>query len=161
VLLEQPLHSVLDGDGAEGINYGATGRCVGSVAKLVTDQLIASDAFERLRQMTASRPVELVEICREFLTEARQTLAQLRNAFTLKQAEELRNRAHYLKGSSLIVGAIGVTRCCASLEAMGKNGNLSEAEAILDQLSAELQAVEQEYLKLLGPGVLPGKGPAA
>lgn len=152
---------MLDGDGAEGINYGATGRCVGSVAKLVTDKLIASDAFERLRQMTASRPVELVEICREFLSEAGKTLAQLRNAFTLKQAEELSNRAHYLKGSSLILGAIGVTRCCASLEAMGKMGNWSEAEAELEQLSAALQAVEQEYVKVLGPGVLPGRGPAA
>ncbi len=130
-------------------------------SQIVTDKLIASDAFERLRQMTASRPAELVEICREFLTEAGKTLAQLRNAFTLKQAEELRNRAHYLKGSSLIVGAIGVTRCCASLEAMGNKGKWSEAEAILDQLSAALQAVEQEYVKILGPGVLPGKGPAA
>jgi hypothetical protein len=44
---------------------------------------------------------------------------------------------------------------------MGKKGNWSEAEAMLDQLSAALQAVEQEYVKLLGPGVLPGKGPAA
>ena len=134
---------------------------MGSDIKLVTDKLIASDAFERLRQMTASRPAELVEICREFLSEAGKTLAQLRNAFTLKQAEELRNRAHYLKGSSLIVGATGVTRCCASLEAMGKKGDWSEAEAMLDQLSAALPAVEQEFVKILGPGVLPGKGPAA
>lgn len=130
---------------------------MGSVAKLVTDKLIASDAFERLRQMTASRPAELVEICREFLTEAGKTLAQLRNAFTLKQAEELRNRAHYLKGSSLIVGAVSVTQCCASLEAMGKTGDWSEAEAMLDQLSVALQAVEREYVKILGAGVLPGK----
>ena len=134
---------------------------MGSVAKLVTDKLKASDAFEQLRQMTASRPAELVEICREFLAEAGKTLAQLRNAFTLKQAEELRNRAHYLKGSSLIVGAVSVTRCCASLEAMGKTGDWSEAEAVLDQLSAALQAVEQEYVKILGAGVLPGKGPDA
>ena len=55
--------------------------------------------------MTASRPAELVELCREFLTEARLTLAQLRNTFTLKQSEELRNRAHYLKGSSMVMGA--------------------------------------------------------
>jgi HPt (histidine-containing phosphotransfer) domain-containing protein len=134
-------------------------RCVGSESK--TDKLMASDAFERLRQMTASRPAELVEICREFLTEASKTLAQLRNAFTLKQAEEWRNRAHYLKGSSLIVGASGVTRCCASLEAMGKEGNWSEAEARLDQLSVALAAVTQEYVKMLGSGVLPAKGPAA
>jgi hypothetical protein len=44
---------------------------------------------------------------------------------------------------------------------MGKMGNWSEAEAELEQLSAALQAVEQEYVKVLGPGVLPGRSPAA
>src|ERR1017187_8670150 len=111
--------------------------------------------------MTASRPAELVEICREFLAEARQTLAQLRNAFTLKQAEELRNRAHYLKGSSMIVGAAGVTQCCTSLEAIGKKGDLNEAEPVLEQLSATLEAVEQEFVKIVGPDVLPVEGSAA
>ena len=111
--------------------------------------------------MTAARPAELVEICREFLTEAQRTLAQLRNAFTLKQAEELRNRAHYLKGSSMIMGAVGVTQCCTSLEAMGKNGNLNEAGPVLDQLSTVLKAVEQEFAKILGPEVLPAEGSAA
>ena len=89
------------------------------------------------------------------------TLAQLRNTFTLKQSEELRNRAHYLKGSSMVMGAAEVTRCCASLEAMGKTGNVSGAEPVLDELAAALKAVEQEYAKILGPEVLPAKGPAA
>jgi HPt (histidine-containing phosphotransfer) domain-containing protein len=127
----------------------------------VTDNLISVDTFDRLRQMTAARPAELVEICHEFLTEAQRTLAQLRNAFTLKQAEELRNRAHYLKGSSMIVGAVGVTQCCTSLEAMGKKGNLNEAEPVLEQLSGALKAVEQEFVKILGPEVLPVEESAA
>lgn len=135
-------------------------RCVGSDTKIVTDNL-ASDAFERLQQATASRPAELVELCRDYLTEARQTLAQLRNAFTLKQADELRNRAHYLKGSSMVMGAIVVTQCCASLEAMGKTGDFSETERMLDQLSTALDAAEQEYVRRLGPDVLPAKGSAA
>jgi HPt (histidine-containing phosphotransfer) domain-containing protein len=127
----------------------------------VTDNLISVDTFNRLRQMTASRPAELVEICHEFLNEAQRTLAHLRNAFTLKQAEELRNRAHYLKGSSMIVGAVGVTQCCTSLEAMGKKGNLNEAEPVLEQLSGALKAVEQEFVKILGPEVLPVEESAA
>jgi HPt (histidine-containing phosphotransfer) domain-containing protein len=127
----------------------------------VTDNLISVDAFDRLRQMTAARPAELVEICHEFLMEAHRTLAQLRNAFTLKQAEELRDRAHYLKGSSMIVGAVGVTQCCTTLEAMGKKGNLNEAGPVLDQMSAVLKAVEQEFVKILGPEVLPVEGSAA
>ena len=134
---------------------------MGGDAKLVTDNPIASDVFERLRQATASRPAELVELCRDYLTEARQTLAQLRNAFTLKQANEFRNRAHYLKGSSMVMGAIVVTQCCAGLEAMGRNGDFSEARRMLNQLLAALDAVEQEYVNRLGPDVLPAKGPAA
>ena len=129
----------------------------GSDGKIVTDNLIASDAFERLRQATASRPAELVELCREYLTEARQTLAQLRKAFTLKHAEELRNRAHYLKGSSMVMGAIVVTQCCASLEAMGKTGDFSETERMLDQTATALDAVAKEYVNRLGPDALPAR----
>ena len=76
-------------------------------------------------------------------------------------AEELRNRAHYLKGSSLLLGAIVVTRCCTRLETMGKTGDLGEAGTMLDELSTALDAVEQEFVKRLGPGVLPTKGSAA
>ncbi|MGB8768339.1 MAG: Hpt domain-containing protein [Candidatus Korobacteraceae bacterium] len=127
----------------------------------MADSPISSETFERLLQATASRPAELVELCREYLVEAGQTLAQLRNAFTLKQAEEFRNRAHYLKGSSMIMGAIAVTQYCATLEAMGENGDITDAEHMLDQLSAALDAVAREYVKRLGPGVLPARGSAA
>jgi HPt (histidine-containing phosphotransfer) domain-containing protein len=133
----------------------------GSGTRIVTDNLIASDAFERLRDMLASSPEKIVELCREYLIEARQTLAQLRNAYTLKQADRMRNKAHYLKGSSLLLGAIVVTQCCTRLEEMGGNGDLTEAEQMLDQLSAALNAVEQEYVKILGPDVLPARGSAA
>jgi HPt (histidine-containing phosphotransfer) domain-containing protein len=126
----------------------------------VTDNLIASEVFERLQQMMASRPMELVELCRDYFTEARQTLAQLRNAVALKQAGELRNRSHYLKGSSMVIGAVGVTQCCASLEAMGKTGDFSDTGPMLDRLSVALDSVEQEFVKRLGPDVLPAKGSA-
>jgi HPt (histidine-containing phosphotransfer) domain-containing protein len=133
----------------------------GSGARIVTDNLIASDAFERLQDMLAASPAKMVELCREYLAEARQTLAQLRNAYTLKQADRMRNKAHYLKGSSLLLGAIVVTQCCTRLEEMGEKGDWTEAEQMLDQLSVALNAVEQEYVKILGPDVLPARGSAA
>ena len=152
--------SSLDGNRTEGLTKGQHSP-VGGDAKLVTDNLIASDVFERLQQALAPKPADMVDLCREYLTEGRQTLAQLRNAFTLKQAEELRSRAHYLKGSSLLLGAIVVTRCCTSLEAMGKAGDFREAGPMVDQLSAALDAVEQEFVRRLGPDVLPARGSAA
>ena len=139
--------------------YGNICR-VGGDETLVTDKLIAPDVFSRLQQATASQPGQLVELCREYLTEARQTLAQLRKAFTLKQADELRNRAHYLRGSSMLVGATRVTRCCASLEAMGKNADFSQTEQETEEMSAALDAVQQELVKTLGSEVLPATGSA-
>jgi HPt (histidine-containing phosphotransfer) domain-containing protein len=127
----------------------------------VNQNLIVSDAFERLQQAMAAKPAELVDLCRDYLTEARETLAQLRNAFTLKQSEELRKRAHYLKGSSMLLGAVGVTKCCASLEAMGRSGDFNGTEHMLDQTSAALDAAEREYVRRLGPDVLPARGSAA
>jgi HPt (histidine-containing phosphotransfer) domain-containing protein len=124
---------------------------VSSQNEFVTDKLIAPDVFERLQQAMASRPMEFVELCRDYLTEARRNLVEMRSAFASKQAAELRERAHYLKGSSLIMGAVGMTRCCADLEAMGKNGDFSQTERMLDQTSATLDAVEAEFVKRLGP----------
>jgi HPt (histidine-containing phosphotransfer) domain-containing protein len=127
----------------------------------VNENPIASDVFERLQQAMAAKPAELVDLCRDYLTEARQTLAQLRNLFTLRQTQELRSRAHYLKGSSMLLGAVYVTKCCASLEAMGKKGDFSETERTLDETAAALDAVEYEFVKRLGPDVLPSRGSAA
>jgi HPt (histidine-containing phosphotransfer) domain-containing protein len=129
--------------------------------KRVHENQIASDVFERLQKALAPKPADMVELCREYLAEARKTLAQLRDAFAQKQAEELRNRAHYLKGSSLLLGAVVVTRCCASLETMGKTADFQETGAMLDQLSAALDAVEQEFAEKLGSDVFPAKGSAA
>jgi HPt (histidine-containing phosphotransfer) domain-containing protein len=127
----------------------------------VTDKAIANEVFERLQQAMAAKPTDLVDLCRDYLTEARQTLAQLRNAIMLRRPAEFRDGAHHLKGSSMLLGAVDVTKCCASLEAMGKSGDLSEAEQMLEQTSAALNAVEQEYVKRLGPNVLPARGSAA
>ncbi|MGB7554835.1 MAG: Hpt domain-containing protein [Candidatus Korobacteraceae bacterium] len=132
-------------------------RRVGRRENPVTDTLIALDVFARLQQATASQPGQLVELCREYLSEAAQTLAQLRKASTLQQADELRNRAHYLRGSSMLVGATRLTQCCANLEVMGRNGDFRETEQVLDETSAALDAVEQEFVKMLGPEVLPAK----
>ncbi len=109
----------------------------------------------------ASKPAEFVALCRDYLAEARRNLVEMRSAFASKQAGDLRERAHYLKGSSLIMGAVGVTRCCADLEAMGKNSDFRQTERMLEQTSATLDALEAEFVKRLGPDVVSAKGSAA
>ncbi len=126
----------------------------------MTDDSIASDVFNRLQQATAATPAELAYLYRDYLAEARQALLQLRLAWAEKDAEKLRDRAHYLRGSSLIVGATVIARCCSSLELMGRNSEFRETVLVLDQTSAALDAVEAELTRRLGPDVVPVEGSA-
>ncbi len=127
----------------------------------VTDNSLASDVFDRLQKATTADPAELVGLCREYLSEARHTLAQLCSALAQLDAEQVRGRAHYLRGSSLMLGATAVAQSCATLELMGRNSDLGDAERLLDRISAALNDVETELAKRLGPSVVPVEGSAA
>jgi HPt (histidine-containing phosphotransfer) domain-containing protein len=125
------------------------------------DGVILPEVFERLRQATAKDPTVLVELCREYLEEARSTLVQLQDAFLVKDAKAFRERAHYLKGSSLMVGASRLSQCCATLERMGRDSDFRGGEQMLEQTMAALREVETELTRQVSPAVLPAEGSAA
>jgi HPt (histidine-containing phosphotransfer) domain-containing protein len=127
----------------------------------VTDNCIAPDVFDRLRTATAKNPAELAELCRDYLTEGRRTLAELRHALRECEAERLRYHAHYLKGSSLIIGTTGVTQCCLGLEEMGRKDDVRGAEHLLEQMAAALDSAEKALARELGLAALPAEGSAA
>ena len=127
----------------------------------MTDETIAPDVFERLQKAVTADPGELAGLCRDYLAEARRTLAHLRSALAQKDAEEFRDRAHYLRGSSLVIGATAVARCCAGLEHIGRNAELSDAAPLLDQTAEALDVLQAELAKRLGQSVLPVEGSAA
>jgi HPt (histidine-containing phosphotransfer) domain-containing protein len=97
----------------------------------------------------------LEELCRDYVAEARATMAHIREAVNAGDPERLRDRAHYLKGSSMMIGARTLSQCCASLEAMGRDRRLEKAGAGLDDATCALSAVESELLREVGPSVLP------
>jgi len=123
--------------------------------------VIAQEVFERLRQAAAADPGVLAELCREYVAEARSTMVRLRQALAQRDAAELRERAHYLKGSSLMIGAKILAQCCTTLEQMARDSDLQAAEPVLGQAMAALKAVEDELTRELGPVVLPAEGSAA
>lgn len=127
----------------------------------VTEAFIAPDVFQQLQKATASNPAELVELYRDYLVEARHALAQLRTALARKDGNRFRERAHYMRGSSLIVGATVVARYCADLELVGRNSEFREVPRLLDQTSTELTALAAELARRLGPSVFPTAGSAA
>jgi HPt (histidine-containing phosphotransfer) domain-containing protein len=127
----------------------------------VNDNVLNSAVFERLQQATASQPAVLQELCRDYLTEARLTLAQLREAIERNDSGAVRERAHYLKGSSMMLGAQELTQACAALERMGRDAKLADAGPALQEAVAALKAVETELSEIVGPTVLPAEGSAA
>jgi HPt (histidine-containing phosphotransfer) domain-containing protein len=127
----------------------------------VSDESLAPDVFDHLQKAGTTDPAELAGLCRDYLTEARRTLAHLRSALVQKDAGRFRDRAHYLRGSSLIIGATAVARCCLALEQMGRNCELRDAAPLLDQTSAALDAVQAELAHRLGQSVVPVEGSAA
>jgi histidine phosphotransfer protein HptB len=127
----------------------------------VNDETLNREIFDRLKSSTATQPAVLAELCRDYLTEARATVAQLREALSQQNAPQVRDRAHYLKGSSMMLGAREVSEACATLETMGRTSNLTGAGSALDDVLTALKRVETELAEIVGPTVLPAEGSAA
>jgi len=127
----------------------------------VSEPVLAREIFDRLRQTTANNPEVLTELCRDYVFEARNTVAQIQRALSQSDAGQLRERAHYLKGSSMMLGARELAACCARLEQMGRDSELSGAEPAFERTVAALKIVEAALTEQLGSTVLPEEGSAA
>jgi HPt (histidine-containing phosphotransfer) domain-containing protein len=127
----------------------------------VNDQVLAREIFDRLRQATANTPEVLSELCRDYVFEARAAIGQMSEALAEADAGQLRERAHYLKGSSMMLGARELSHCCATLEQMGRDSELATAQIELARAVAALKTVEAELEREFGPVVLPEEGSAA
>ena len=127
----------------------------------MTENCIAPEVFDRLRKATAKNPAELAELCRDYLIEGRRTLAELRRALRECDPDRLGYHAHYLKGSSLVIGATAVTQCCMGLEEMGRKDDFRGAELLLEQMAAALDSAEKTLSSKLGSAALPAEGSAA
>ena len=127
----------------------------------MSENVLAPEVFDRLQQAMADDPGGLADLYRQYLTEAGRTLQlQLRNAFVQKDGEMLRRHAHYLKGSSQVVGVPEVARRCAVLEELGSRADFGQAEQALATTSAAIATAQQELVRRLGALVIPAEDPA-
>ncbi|MCM2303403.1 MAG: PAS domain S-box protein, partial [Elusimicrobia bacterium] len=117
----------------------AIGRWFGSVDP---------SALKGLRELGDDDSVR--EIIEGFAKDAEARLAGLRAAAAAGDAAALESLAHALKGSSGTLGAKGVERTAARLEAMGREKRVEEAASLVESLDGEIA----ESLKLLRAGSL-------
>jgi two-component system, sensor histidine kinase and response regulator len=76
------------------------------------------------------------EVAEAFLEEGPRLLEEIRNALNQGNALTVREKAHALRGAAAQVCAPNVAESAASLETMGRNGDLSRSQPIFDQLQA-------------------------
>jgi CheY-like chemotaxis protein len=76
-----------------------------------------------------------------FLESSTEIVRTLRDALSAKDPEAMASAAHKLKSSSAQVGAVRLSALCKDLEARGREGSMEGARELLDDLSAELEAV--------------------
>ncbi len=127
----------------------------------VDETTIASQVFDQLQRAMACDPAGFTELYRDYLADAWQAMGMLRDAVQQQRVAEVRAQAHYLKGSSLVLGVRGVAQCASALEEMGRNADVEGAGAVLDQTQQALQQVQSELSGRLGAGVLPAGKSAA
>ena len=121
------------------------------------EEVLTPDVFDRLRQAMSADVGGLADLYRDYLEDARRTLATLHKASQESDFEQLRVAAHYLKGSSQILGARNVAQCCVALEERMRSGSLDRIERLLHATEAAVEAVEKEVARRLGAAAVSAK----
>ncbi|WP_077531638.1 Hpt domain-containing protein [Vreelandella utahensis] len=103
-------------------------------------QHIDHDALAELRDVMED---EFVILVNTFLQDADDRLEQLRAGAASEDAEEVRKMAHSFKGSCINIGAPELADRCRTAEQRGRDGDLSDIDACISAIEAELGAVRQ------------------
>jgi HPt (histidine-containing phosphotransfer) domain-containing protein len=124
-----------------------------------TETPLTAEVFDQLRQAMAADSAGFTELYREYLADAWRTLDLLKEA-TPHRVEDIRQRAHYLRSSSLVLGAHKVARLAGMLEDKARTSVSTDDDA-LDQIAEALREVQAELAERLGNGVIPADKTAA
>ena len=122
---------------------------------------LAPQVFDQLQQAMAHDPAGFAELYRDYLADAWQALQMLRDAVQQHDANEVRTKAHQLKGGSLVLGARLVAQWASALEEMGRDADIRGAGEMLERTSRALQDVQAELSGRLGAAVVPANMTAA
>ena len=99
---------------------------------------------EQLEQLAGGDKAFEKELLQMFVGDAENSLNQLATAITTDDQLAVQELAHYIKGASANVGAVGMSKTAAQLELLAKTGNLRAAPSSLQQLQTLHQALHQE-----------------
>lgn len=98
--------------------------------------------LERVRSLQkAGRPSVLRKLADLYFASTPEVLEGLRQAVSAADAKAMHRNAHRLKGSSIQVGARGLSSLCTELEDLGQSGSTAGAESPLSRIEVEYERV--------------------
>jgi HPt (histidine-containing phosphotransfer) domain-containing protein len=127
----------------------------------VNETLICTAVYEQLRQAMAADAAGFVALYRDYLADARQSLHVIKESIEGGRADLVRSNAHYLRSSSLVLGASEVARCAGRLEEAAIAFDLKQFDALQEELQTALNRVQAELSERLGNDVFPASQTAA
>ena len=123
------------------------------VGQSTTQAVIDEQVLEQLRELGESTGRDVLgKVVSHFLEQAPRDVAALGKAVQSGEADLLRRIAHGLKSASANLGATAFSADCARLETMGREGDLSEAPAMVQSVQAALPGLLTSLRRLAGIG---------
>ena len=92
--------------------------------------------------------LSLAEFGQVFAEDGGRRLAALRRAVAGGEGERVKREAHALKGASRELGAGRLAGLCQQVEELGAAGTLAPVDALLDEVAAEMEWVQQALNQL-------------
>jgi HPt (histidine-containing phosphotransfer) domain-containing protein len=112
------------------------------------DAPIDADVYRRLADIMEE---ELPTIVAEFIESTTRLLAEIALAETARDALQIKKRAHNLKSSSAVLGALRLSAIARDLERRSGDGTLVFPSAFGQMLNSEFARVSSELERLSRP----------
>jgi HPt (histidine-containing phosphotransfer) domain-containing protein len=109
--------------------------------------LIDLDTLHELREVMAQEFDELIEA---YLSDTGTRIDEVRAAAVAKDAYQLRELVHSLKGSCSNIGAVALARCCQDVEKIAKDGELDGVVDLIDEIQRQFLEVRSALIQELG-----------
>ena len=107
-------------------------------------------ALERLRELDPGGHSKLLSrVAGAFGTSVARLLPQMTTAFEARDMAAIRHVAHTLKSSSASIGAVKLSRLCADIETMSREGRIDGLPEAMTAFDSEVNAVLDALKPLL------------
>lgn len=102
-----------------------------------------------IRNLADGDTAFLIEIVTLFIREAPEQLLRIQHAIDSGDSAGLQLAAHSLKGASASLGALGLANCARQLEALARQGDISQAGELNTTLKRQFELLQPKLQQLL------------